>query len=99
MNAVINFFAIFTRYLFDFLLLFIFLRVILSWFPIPPGKFTKFLRNITDPVFRYMYYLPFARVGLLDLTPLWAYFFIRIAAWGFQILFLRMGANPGIYAL
>lgn len=97
MTSLINFLAIFSRYILDFLVLFIFLRVILSWFPIPSGKFTNFLRNITNPIFRYFARFPFSRFGLLDLTPIWAYFGLQILGWILREIFLRLGANPGIY--
>jgi len=99
MNSMINFLAIFTRYLLDFLVLFIFLRVILSWFPIPPGRFNRFLRNVTDPLFRSMQRLPFTRIGILDLTPIWAFLALEILDTILRNIFLSLGANPGIYYL
>lgn len=97
MEKLIDFLAIFSNWVIDFLMLFIFLRVILSWFPIPPGRFTNFLKDMTNPIFRLAAQFPFARIGILDLTPLFAYFGLEIVAWALQKLFLTLGANPGIY--
>lgn len=98
-TSIVDFFAIFTSYLLDFLVFFIFLRVILSWFPIPPGRFTTFLRNMTNPIFRYFSKLPFSRIGFFDLTPIWAYFGLQVLAWLLAQFFLRLGANPAIYGM
>jgi len=99
MSNAINFLAIFSAYFLDFLLLFVFLRVILSWFPIPPGRFTNFLREVTNPIFQYMYKFPFSRVGILDLSPILAYFALEIMGWILRNVFLYLGASPGIYGM
>lgn len=92
-SAVLLFTAIFLGWCIDLLELFIFLRIILSWFPIPPGRVTGFLRNMTDPIFRIFARLPFAHIGMLDLTPLLAYFGLQILAWALDKFFLSIGVQ------
>jgi|SRR6185295_3426686 len=98
MNTPIDFIAIFVNWLLNLLIFCLFLRIILSWFPIPRGRFTEFLRELTNPIFRVVSFLPFARVGFLDLTPLFAYFLLELLAGLLQKIFVVWGANPGIYA-
>jgi uncharacterized protein YggT (Ycf19 family) len=78
---IINFIALFTDYLIRFLMLFIFLRVILSWFTVPNGRISGFLREMTDPIILFVRrWIPFSRVGLFDLSPVFAYILLDVMA-------------------
>ncbi|MBI5414823.1 YggT family protein [Candidatus Peregrinibacteria bacterium] len=97
MSSFANFGAVFTLFFVGLLEFFIFLRVVLSWFPVPRNRFTNFLQNITTPILRKVAMIPFARIGILDLSPIFALFGLQILEFILRIIFLNLGANPSIY--
>lgn len=62
---------------FRLLILAIFVRVILSWLPLPPGNpFTRFFTNLTDPILMPIAKrIPAGVVGFFDLSLIIALFF------------------------
>ena len=55
--------------------------VLVSWVsPDPLNPIIRFLRSVTEPVFEWVRRrLPFAVVGMLDLSPMLVFFFIWFA--------------------
>ncbi len=55
--------------------------VLVSWVsPDPFNPIIRFLRSVTEPVFEWVRrYLPFAVIGMLDLSPMLVFFFIWFA--------------------
>lgn len=51
-------------------------RIIISWFPIDPyHPMVQFLQQVTDPILAPLRRIPL-QIGLLDLTPLIAFFLL-----------------------
>ncbi len=68
----------FISILFGLLIIFMFIRVILSWLPmLPPGNpFVRFFTNITGPVYDPIYRaLPRMSVSMFDLRSTISFFF------------------------
>ncbi len=83
---VTNFLYYFIRILFEGLIWLIFIRVLLSWFPIDPySPLVRILRDITDPILE-----PFHRIippmGGFDLSPIAAMIVLELL----EQLLLRM---------
>lgn len=57
----------------------LFARIILSWFPIDPySSVVQLLHQVTDPILEPFRRIPL-RVGMMDFTPLLAFFAIYLA--------------------
>ena len=65
----------------------IMMAVLISWVsPDPFNRIVQFLRSVTEPVFSWIRRrLPFAMVGMLDLSPLIALLLIQL----FQMVVVR----------
>jgi YggT family protein len=56
----------------------IFARILLSWFPVDPySSPVQFLHQVTDPILEPLRRLPL-RIGMIDLTPLVAFFILFV---------------------
>lgn len=56
----------------------LFARIIISWLPVDPFSGpVQFLTQVTDPILRPLQRLPL-QIGMLDLTPMVAFFMIYI---------------------
>ncbi len=68
----------------------ILVRILLSWLrPGPPGRFTQILYEITEPILRiFRKILP--RTGMLDFSPLLAFFALDFAQIGIISLFSNL---------
>ncbi len=98
MTAFLNAIAVFSFLLLGSIELIIFLRVILSWIPVPPGKFSQFLRDISEPVMKPFRKLPISRIGLLDLSPIWTVLAIEVVAMLIRYFLVSLGADHPIIA-
>ncbi len=57
----------------------IFARIVLSWFPVDPySSVAQFLHQVTEPLLEPLRRIPL-RIGMMDLTPLLAFFTIYVA--------------------
>ena len=65
-------FAWLIHYLIQLYILVIIIRSVISWMGnIPPSTFTRVLRRLTDPVFRFVHKnIPFSIVGRIDISPI-----------------------------
>ena len=55
----------------------LFARIIISWFPVDPyHSVVQFLTQVTDPILAFFRKIPL-RIGMLDLTPLLAFFVLQ----------------------
>jgi len=56
----------------------LFARIILSWFPVDPySSVVQFLHQVTDPILEPLRRIPL-RIGMMDFTPLLAFFAIYV---------------------
>lgn len=56
----------------------LFARILLSWFPVDPySSVVQFLHQVTDPILEPLRRIPL-RLGMMDLTPLVAFFAIYL---------------------
>lgn len=68
----------------------LFARILLSWFPVDPFSGpVQFLHQVTDPILEPLRRLPL-RIGMLDLSPLVAFFMIYITNQVLVTIFLRL---------
>ncbi|HOW59910.1 MAG TPA: YggT family protein [Candidatus Omnitrophota bacterium] len=68
----------------------IFARIILSWFPVDPfSSPIQLLNQVTDPILEPLRRLPL-RIGMLDLSPLVAFFILYITNQVLVTLLLRL---------
>ncbi len=75
----------------------LFARIVISWFPVDPyHSVVQFLYQVTDPILLPLRRLPL-QIGMLDLTPLVAFFLLqfanRVLVRLFLMLALRFGAG------
>ena len=86
---------VFVTILFDFLILCLFIRVILSWLPMlsPGNPFVRFFTNITGPIYDPIYRLmPRMSISMLDLR---ATITLIFTWWALMVLEgLMLGAIP-----
>ena len=75
---LISFLRIFVYHIFNLLTIALFVRVILSWFPHKPTRFSLFVSDLVDP-FLNVFKRVLPNVGPLDFSPLIAYFFLRFS--------------------
>ncbi len=70
------------------------IAIFLSWVrPDPYNPIVRFLNSITGPVFyKTRQLLPFLRIGMIDLSPIAVFIFIRIL----QRLLIFIARNMGI---
>ena len=55
----------------------LFARIIISWFPVDPyHSAVQFLNQVTDPILNFFRKVPL-HIGMLDLTPLLAFFVLQ----------------------
>lgn len=74
--------TIFLQSLIEILKFAILARVLLSWFQQgQPGRFSQALYEITEPILSFFRSL-LPRTGMLDLSPLIAYFVLDLAQYG-----------------
>ena len=68
----------------------ILVRILLSWVrPGPPGRFSQILHEITEPILRiFRNFLP--RTGMIDFSPILAFFALDFAQLGIIKLFSSM---------
>lgn len=75
---------IFVEIMYGLLIVCLFARIILSWFPHKRTWLSEFLRDTTDPILK-----PFQRVVPttmgIDFSPILAYFFLRICYVGIMV--------------
>lgn len=68
----------------------IFARIIISWFPIDPfSSPVQFLQQVTDPILEPLRRIPL-RIGMMDFTPLLAFFMIYIVNQVVVAILLRL---------
>lgn len=68
----------------------LFARILLSWFPVDPfSSPVQFLHQVTDPILEPLRRLPL-RIGMLDLSPMVAFFMIYITNQVLVTIFLRL---------
>ena len=72
----------------------ILIAVLISWVsPDPFNPVVRFLRSATEPVFGWVRrHLPFAVVGMIDLSPLIVFFLIRLC----QVVVVRSLLDLGL---
>jgi YggT family protein len=60
------------HYLIHIYIFVIIIRSVISWMGnIPPSAFTRILRRLTDPVFRWVHkHIPFTIIGRIDISPI-----------------------------
>lgn len=83
---LLAFFIFFLDRLIDVEVFFVFVSVLLSWFPhfaIQHPRIVSFLRDVTEPLFRLVRLIPH-RFGMIDLSPLWAIFLLDIIRWALR---------------
>ena len=70
------------------------IAVLISWVsPDPFNPIVQFLRSVTEPVFEWVRrHLPFAVVGMIDLSPLVVFFLIRLC----QVVVVRSLLDLGL---
>ena len=81
----------FVNLFFDILILFMFVRAILSFFPMlsPANPFVRFFTNVTSPIYDPIFkLLPRMAIGMLDLGPTVAFIFVWWALYILQTLTL-----------
>ena len=55
----------------------LFARIVISWFPVDPyHSAVQFLNQVTDPILNFFRRIPL-QIGMLDLTPLLAFFALQ----------------------
>jgi YggT family protein len=68
----------------------LFARIILSWFPVDPfSSPVRFLNQVTDPILEPLRRLPL-RIGMLDLSPLVAFFILYVTNQVLVTIFLKL---------
>jgi YggT family protein len=68
----------------------IFARIILSWLPVDPfSSPVQFLNQVTDPILEPLRRLPL-RIGILDLSPILAFFIIYLTNQVLVAILLRI---------
>ncbi len=56
----------------------LFARIVISWLPVDPySSVVQYLRQVTDPILEPLKRIPI-RIGMLDLTPIIAFFMIYL---------------------
>lgn len=80
---LLAFFIFFLDRLIDVEVFFVFVSVLLSWFPhfsVQHPRIASFLHDVTEPLYRVVRLVPH-RFGMIDLSPLWAIFLLDIVRW------------------
>lgn len=73
----------------------LFARIILSWFPVDPFSGpVQFLIQVTDPILKPLQRLPL-RIGMMDLSPLVAFFMLYITNRVFTTILLKLAYQFG----
>jgi YggT family protein len=73
----------------------LFARIIISWFPVDPFSGpVQFLHQVTDPILEPLRRLPL-RIGMLDLSPVVAFFMLYITNQILTTVFLRLAYQFG----
>ena len=73
----------------------LFARIILSWFPVDPFSGpAQFLIQVTDPILDPLRRLPL-RIGMMDFSPLVAFFMLYITNKILVTIFLKLAFNFG----
>lgn len=73
----------------------LFARIIISWFPVDPFSGpVQFLIQVTDPILAPLRRLPL-RIGMLDLSPLLAFFLLYLANRVLVTVFLKLAYKFG----
>ena len=68
----------------------LFARILISWFPVDPFSGpVQFLHQVTDPILEPLRRLPL-RIGMLDLTPLAAFFILYVTNQVLSTILLRI---------
>ena len=68
----------------------LFARIIISWLPVDPfSSIVQFLNQVTDPILEPLRRLPL-RIGMLDLTPMVAFFIIYLTNQILVAILLRL---------
>ncbi len=81
-----NFFAAFVEILCQVLTIAIFIRAIISWFPVEPGnRLIAILYQITEPILEPIRKI-IPRIGMMDISPLVAIITLQIIAMLFGLL-------------
>ncbi|MFP3975381.1 MAG: YggT family protein [Chloroflexota bacterium] len=75
-----NFFVAFVEILCQILTVAIFLRAIISWFPVDPGsRFVAILYQVTEPILSPLRSI-IPRIGMMDISPLVAIIVLQVIA-------------------
>ena len=73
----------------------LFARILISWFPVDPFSGpVQFLNQVTDPILEPLRRLPL-RIGMLDLTPLVAFFILYVTNQVLTSILIRLALQFG----
>ncbi len=74
---------------------------IITWVnPDPHNQIVRFLRNVTEPVYFYIRkYIPFVRIGGLDLSPIVLIMLIEFLKFAIVRNLYQMASSMGVHLL
>lgn len=73
----------------------LFARIVISWLPVDPySSVVQFLHQVTDPILEPLRRLPL-RIGMLDLSPLVAFFILYITQQVLVMILMRLALQFG----